>query len=177
MSETSSSSNQISIAYYVKAVNDKYGKNQNISHSLYETGLELAELMQSILMTKENLKTAAEESPRSTTPVGVDVNAQIICPEILGWAIALLAAAWTGWVFTSKSNPVSKYQTDTEYTNDRSRQTAATNVKLVVPYIRCSIIDTLDRAIHIGNCKETNFEPDQAIDSANIILRKDCEGV
>jgi len=143
----------------------------------YLKGLELAESMQSILMTKENLKTAAEESPRSTTPVGVDTSARIICPEILGWAIALLAAAWTEWVFTSKSNPVSKYQTDIAYTNDISRQAAAMNVKLVVPYIRCSIMDALDLAIHIGNCKETNFEPDQAIDSANIILRKDCEGV
>jgi hypothetical protein len=177
MSETSSSSNQISIAYYVKAVNDKYGKNQNISHSLYETGLELAELMQSILMTKENLKTAAEESPRSTTLVGVDRNAGIICPEILAWAIAILAAAWTEWVFTAKSNPSSKYQTDPEYTNDKPRQAAATNAKLVVPYIRSSIMDALGRAIQIGNSKGTNYEPDQAIDSANIILRKDCECV
>jgi hypothetical protein len=164
----------ISIAYYVKVVNEKYGRNQNISYSLYETGLELAESMQSILMTKENLKTAYKESPLSTTPVAVNRNSRMISPEILGWAIAILSTAWTEWIFTSKSNPSSKYQTDREYTNDRPRQAAATNVKLVVPYIRCSILDALDRAIQIGNCKETNYEPDQAIDPANIDLRKDC---
>jgi hypothetical protein len=174
MSEIVPSSNQISIAYYVKEVNDKYGKNQDISGALFETGLDLAESIQSALITKENLKTAYEESPRSTTPVGVDTNAQIICPEILGWAIAILAAAWTEWVFTSKSNPGSKYQTDVEYINNRPRQAAAANVKLVVPYIRCSIEDTLDMAIQIGNCRDTNYEPDQAIDPANINLRKDC---
>lgn len=125
-------------------------------------------------MTKEDLKTADEAFPRSTTPVGVDRNARIICPEILAWAIAILAAAWTEWVFTAKSNPSSRYQTDPEYTNERPRQAAATNVKLVVPYIRCSIIDALCRAIQMENCKETNYEPDQAIDPANINLRKVC---
>jgi hypothetical protein len=37
-------------------------------------------------------------------------------------------------------------------------------------------MDALERAIQIGNSKETNYEPDQAIDPANINLRKDCEG-
>jgi len=152
----------------VKAVNERYGKNQDISRSLYETGLELAESMQSILMTKEDLKTADEASPRSTTPVAVDRNSRMISPEILGWAIAILSTAWTEWVFSAKSNPSSEYQTDSEYTNDRHRQAATTNAKLVVPYIRCSIIDAL------GNSKETNYKPDQAIDPANIDLRKDC---
>jgi hypothetical protein len=115
MSEIASSSNQISIAYYVKVVNDRYGKNQDILESiaknasdlapkikdaLFETGIDLAESIQSTMMTKENLKTADEGSPRSTIPVGVDRNARIICPEILGWAIAILAAAWTECVFT-----------------------------------------------------------------------------
>jgi hypothetical protein len=62
------------------------------------------------------------------------------------------------------------------YIKDRSRQAAAENVRLVVPYIRCSIMDTLDRAIQIGNNKETNYEPAQAVDPANVSLRKDCEG-
>jgi hypothetical protein len=175
MSEIASSSNKISIAYYVKAVNDRFGKNHDISAALSETGVDLAESIQSALMTKESLKTATE-SPRSTTPVGVDRNARIICPEILAWAIAILAAAWTEWVFTSKSNPGSKYQTDAEYINNRPRQPSAKNVRLVAPYIRCSLMDTLDRAIQIGSNKETNYEPDQAVEPANINLRKDCEG-
>lgn len=94
----------------------------------------------------------------------------------MGWAIAILSTAWTEWVFTAKSNIGSKYQTDTEYIDNRPRQAAAENVRLVVPYIRCSIMDTLDRAIQIGINKETNYEPDQAVDPANINLRKDCEG-
>ncbi len=106
----------------------------------------------------------------------MDRNAGIICPEILAWAIAILAASWTEWVFTAKSNPSSEYQTDPEYTNDIPRQAVAatTNAKLVVPYICCSIVDALGQAIQIGNSKETNYEPDQAIDPANIDLRKDC---
>ena len=71
---------------------------------------------------------------------------------------------------------MSKYQTDAEYINNRPRQAAAENVRLVVPHILCSIMDTLGKAIQIGNNKDTNYEPDQAIDPANIDLRKDCEG-
>ncbi len=58
---------------------------------------ELAESMQSILMTKEDLKTADEAFPRSTTPVAVDRDSGMISPEILGWAIAILSTAWTEW--------------------------------------------------------------------------------
>jgi hypothetical protein len=126
-------------------------------------------------MTKQNLNTADEQYSRSTTPVGVDRNAPIVCPEILGWAIAILAAAWTEWVFTSKSNLDSKYQTDPEYINDSAKRASAANVRLVVPYIRCSIMDTLARARQIGNSIETNYEPNQATDPANVELRKDCE--
>ncbi|MGB8935611.1 MAG: hypothetical protein WCC17_10960 [Candidatus Nitrosopolaris sp.] len=92
MSEITSSSNQISIAYYVKAANDRFGKYPDISAALSETGVDLAETIQSALMTKESLKTA-DESPRSSTLVGVDRNAGIICPEILAWSITILAAA------------------------------------------------------------------------------------
>lgn len=83
--------------------NDRYGRNHDISHSLFETGLELAESMQSILMTKEDLKTAVEASPRSTTPVAVDRNSRMISPDIVGRAIAILSTAWTEWIFTAKS--------------------------------------------------------------------------
>lgn len=71
MSEIASSSNQISIAQYVKKVNDRYGKNNDILESiaknandlvpkikaaLFETGIDFAEVIQSSLMTKENTK-------------------------------------------------------------------------------------------------------------------------
>jgi hypothetical protein len=62
-----------------------------IKGALFETGIDLAEMIQSSLVTKENLKTADAQYSRSTTPVGVDRNASIVCPEILGWAIAILA--------------------------------------------------------------------------------------
>ena len=90
----------------------------------------------------------------------------MISPEILGWAIAILSAAWTEWVFTAKSNSGSKYQTDAEYINNRPRQAAAENVRLLVPYIRCSIMDTLDRAIQIGINKETNYHHGQKVAQA-----------
>ena len=89
-------------------------------------------------MTKEILKPADEQYSRSATPVGVPRNAPIVCAVNLGWAIANLAAAWT------KLNLDSKYQTDPEYINDRARQASAANVRLVVPYVRCSMMDTLE---------------------------------
>ena len=62
MSEITPPSNQISIAYYAKVVNDRFGKNQDILESivknasdlalkikdaLFETGIDLAESVQS----------------------------------------------------------------------------------------------------------------------------------
>jgi hypothetical protein len=131
-------------------------------------------MIQSSLRSRENLRTADEESSRSTTPVAVDRNTHQISPEILGWSIAILASAWTEWVFTSKSNEYSKYQTDPAYKNDKERQAAVVNVKLALPYVHCSITDAIGKARKIGICNETNYEPNPKIDPAYIRLRKEC---
>jgi hypothetical protein len=130
-------------------------------------------MIQLSLMSKENLKSADEKVPKSTTPVMVERSSKQISPEILGWSIAILASAWTEWVFASKTyNP--KYQNDPEYADKADRQAAVQNVKLALPYVYCSIIDSMNKGRKIGICKETNYEPNPDIDLANLELRKDC---
>jgi hypothetical protein len=75
-----------------------------IKAALFETGIDLAEVIQSSLMTKENLKTADEQYSRSTTPVGVDRNTPIVCPEILGWLSQyLLRRGQNGFLLQSQT--------------------------------------------------------------------------
>jgi hypothetical protein len=189
MNNFDSSKGEISIALYVKEVNDRFGKNGDILESivknandlapkirdaLIEVEVNLAEMIQSALMSRENLRKVDEESSRSTTPVAVDRNTHQISPEILGWSIAILASAWTEWVFASKSNEYSKYQTDPAYKNDKDRQAADVNVKLALPYVNCSIMDAIGKAREIGSCNQTNYEPNPKIDPAYISLRKAC---
>jgi hypothetical protein len=174
MTDVESSKDGISIAHYVKEVNDRFGKNGGILEAivnnandlapkvidaLFQVGVDLAEMIQLSLMSRENLRTVYEESSLSTPPVAVDRNIHQICPEVLGWSIAILASAWTQWVFTSKSNEYSKYQTDPAFKNDKDRQAAIVNVKLALPYVHLSIKDAMDKAREIGICEKANYVP------------------
>jgi hypothetical protein len=178
----------ISISYFVREVNNRMGKScdileaiaknatdlaPKIKDSLIEVGVDLAEMIQSSLTSCENLETADEQFPRSTTPLVVDRTSFQISPEILGWSIAILASAWSEWVFTSKSNPNSIYQMDPAYKSDTARQAARINVRLAFPYIKNSITDAIDKAQEIGNSKETDYDPKPDLNPANIRLRKD----
>ncbi|HYZ58816.1 MAG TPA: hypothetical protein VE544_04090, partial [Nitrososphaeraceae archaeon] len=116
-----------------------------------------------------------ENHARSTTPLAVDRKQHIVSPEILGWSIAILASAWSQWVFTSKSNEQSAYQVDPAYKDNKSRLAARTNVQLALPYVRCSILDAIDKAIHIGNSNNTNFDPRLDIEPHYLDLRKNCD--
>jgi hypothetical protein len=182
-------SNRIPIATYVKRVNDSFGKDGNIVHSLatnspelasrivqalFETGIDLAEFIQDSLMSKERLSKADSNHARSTTPLSVDREVPLVSPEILGWSIAILASAWSQWVFTSRSNEQSAYQTDPVFKEDASRLAARTNVRLALPYIRCSILDAIDKATNIGNSNNTNFEPKPEVEPYYLDLRKNC---
>jgi len=145
MSITTSDGTEISIAHYVKKVNDDYGTNKNIlegiarsgtelaetiSNAMFETGIDLAKTIRLSLLSKEKLKLVDDKVPESTTPIIVDRNRRKIYPELLGWAMVILSSAWTAWVFTSKSNELSRYQNDPEYKNNESRKAATVNVKL-----------------------------------------------
>lgn len=99
-------------------------------------------------------------------------NTKTFSKEILAWSIAILAAPWAEWVFTSKSNDDSFYQTDPTYSENPERIAAKSNVKLASPYIFNSIIDAMIKAKEIGSSKETNYEPDPKKDPAYIDLRK-----
>jgi hypothetical protein len=59
------------------------------------------------------------------------------------------------------------------YESDMSRRAARVNVGLALLHIKNSIIDAIDKAREIGNCKETDYAPISDIDPANIKLRKD----
>jgi hypothetical protein len=79
--------NKISVATYVKRVNDRFGENGNIVHAiatnatnltslitnaLFDVGVDLAESIQNSLVSKETLSRADNKHPKSTTPVAVD---------------------------------------------------------------------------------------------------------
>ena len=89
------SKNKISIAKYIKKVNDNFGQNGDIRKAITEYGIDLAEEIHDSLNSKEDLKLADKNDPKSTTPVAFDRSKTKISPEILGWSIALLSVAWT----------------------------------------------------------------------------------
>lgn len=84
--------------------------------------------------------------------------------ECYMWAVALLASAWTEWVFKSKSN-------NPAYQGDPAKVEAVTNVKLALPYVKPSIADAVVKGREIGRRRETNFRPEGI--SAKIELRKE----
>lgn len=114
---------------------------------------------------------ADKKFPQSTTPLVADPITKQYSKEIIAWSLAILTSSWTEWVFTSKSNDDSIYQTDPQYNQDPNRQAARINVKIALPYIRNSILDALDKARKIGTCKETDYNPKPLRDPANIELR------
>ena len=65
-------------------------------------------------------------------------------------------------------------QTDPAFKDDKSRLAARTNVRLALPYVRCSILDAMNKAIHIGSSSKTNFEPKPGIELLYLNFRKDC---
>jgi hypothetical protein len=165
------SESKISMAQLIKDVNETFGSTNDIYQAIFQTSITLAETINLSLRSKESLILADDNNPSSVTPIGIDKDAHIICPEILSWSMAVLASAWTEWVFTSKtSNP--NYQNDPIYSNDPARQAAIVNVRLLLPYIRNSILDAIDKAHEIGLSKETNYEPDPVKDPAKFELRE-----
>ena len=92
-----------------------------IVEALFDIGVDLSESIQISLMSKEKLSKANSNDIKSTTPLMVNRDKQVISPEILGWSIAILATAWTQWLFTSKSNDQSIYQSDPKFNDDKGR--------------------------------------------------------
>ena len=88
----------ISIAKYIKKVNDNFGQHGDIRKAITEYGIDLAEEIHESLRSKEDLKLANNNDPKSITPLALDRSKGIICPEILGWSIAILSVAWTEWI-------------------------------------------------------------------------------
>lgn len=89
MNEILKSQDKISIAHFVKEVGDRFGKNGNIlQKALFEVGVDLAEIIQASLNSKEQLRLANSESPRSTTPIAVD-RAIPICMDRVGFCFKI----------------------------------------------------------------------------------------
>jgi hypothetical protein len=162
---------QISIAALLRKFDDDIESYPDILDAIYENVKALAGHIQKSLQSKESLKVADKEFPQSTTPLVADPITNRYSKEIIAWSIAILTSSWTQWVFSSKSNDDSIYQTDPQYNQDPPRQAAKTNVKIALPYIRNSILDALDKAREIGTSRETDYRPDPTKNPANIELR------
>jgi hypothetical protein len=80
------SKTEIPLSKLIKEVIDSFGITNNIHQAIFQASITLAEKIQLSLRFKESLRLADSHNPNSVTPVGIDKNAHIICPEILGWS-------------------------------------------------------------------------------------------
>ena len=163
---------QISIAEILKEFDKNLESYPDILDAIYKSSMTLAEQIQKSLQSKKNLKVADQKFSQSTTPVVADPVTKQYSKEIIAWSIAILTSAWAEWVFYSKSNNDSAYQTDPKYDQKPDRKAARVNVRIVKPYIRNSILDAMDKGREIGTCKQTNYNPSPLTNPANIELRK-----
>lgn len=166
------SSIKLSIAEIVKNFNEDVGKYDDILDAFYKNSMPLCEHIRSILQSKEDLKVAYSDLPDSTTILLADPKTMNYSKELIAWSIAILAASWAEWVFTSKSNDDSLYQTDPAYQDNPERKAAKVNVKITLPYVFNSIIDVMTKAKEIESYKKTNYEPDPDTYPSYIDLRK-----
>lgn len=111
--------------------------------------------------------------PQSTVPLIADPITKKYSKEIVAWAVAILTSAWTQWVFTSKSNKDSSYQTDSEFSENPERIASRINIEIALPYIPNSILDALEIASEIGLSRRTEYRPRPTMNPMNMILRKD----
>jgi hypothetical protein len=165
--------NKIPIAALLENLETDIQKFPDVLDALYKNAKPLCERIQSILNQIENLSKADVEDQHSTVPIGVDPNTMQYSKEIATWAIAILSSAWALWVFTSKSQEASYYQTDSSENEGPDRIASRVNVKIILPYIRHSIIDTLDMATRIGLSDKTDYYPKPRVEPMNIQLRKE----
>jgi hypothetical protein len=113
---------------------------------------ELAGNIKLSIESKENLQTVDNQPPHLIVKPPTDREPGVISPEILTWSIAILASAWTQWIFTAKLfNPVNQ--------EDKDKKEAAINIKLAQPYVLNSIKDAMKIGEEIGKCKQTPNVP------------------
>ena len=112
---------KLSIADIIKNFNEDVGKCPDILDALYKNCMPLSEHIRSIMQSKEELKVAYDHLPDSTTILLADNKTKNYSKELLVWSIAILAASWAEWIFASKSNDDSIYQTDSTYQGNVER--------------------------------------------------------
>lgn len=134
-------SHRIDIAKYLAKL-ECAGMHQPLN-AIQACASELATEIRSSLMSKENVAIINGQAP-------------ILEPdscECYMWAVAILASAWSEWVFTAKSN-------DPNYQNNSTKHEAATNVKLALPYVKPSIEAAMLMAKEIGDRNDSNYRPE-----------------
>lgn len=138
---TSMTSSEIDIAKYLARL-ERAGMATPLV-AIQSCATDLAKEIKVALSSKETLATTQGQAP----------TLEHFSTECYMWAVAILASAWTEWVFTAKSN-------DKKYQQDPKKREAAINVKIALPYIRNSITDAMSKASEIGSRTESNYRPE-----------------
>jgi hypothetical protein len=155
-------SNKIDISKYIKQLED----SKDPANNVVLVSLSLADELKYILSYREKLSVKDNQFPI----LEVSTDNKAASTEILVWAMAILSSAWTQWCFIAKNN-------NPNYRNDPSHPEASENVKIVHPYVKTSIIDSIEIGKEIG-CRNTGnvntaYRPESG--PAYIELRKeDC---
>jgi hypothetical protein len=126
---------------------------------------ELAGNIKSSIESRENLQTVDDQPPHLIVKPPTGNKPGTISAEILTWSIAILASAWTQWIFTAKShNPINQ--------EDKDKKEAAINIKLALPYVMNSIQDSMKIGEEIGKNMETSYRPSPDRFPVFLYLRK-----
>lgn len=149
-----STKNEISITSHLEKFQAVLGATQIPVLAIMATIHDIASEIKASLMLQEDL--AAKDG---ITPI-LECNNT----ECYMWAIAILSSAWTQWVFNSKS--LSAYQADPTHPE------ASKNVKIALPYIKTSLIDTIYAGEDIGRNHDANYVPDAKKHNVTFRLRK-----
>ena len=127
---------------------------------------ELAGNIRFSIESKENLQVVENQTPPLIVTPPTNKGPGVISAEILMWSIAILASAWTNWIFTAKSfNPINQ--------DDKDKKEAAININLARPYVMNSIRDAMQIGEEIGKCKQASYRPSPDIFPKFLSLRKD----
>jgi hypothetical protein len=148
--------NEINIAKHLEKFQRVLGETKIPVLAILSCIPEITVEIKSALMSQENLAKKNDQIPI------LECNSA----ECYMWTIAILASAWTEWVFAAKTNNP-KYQDDPEHLE------ASVNVKLALPYIMRSIDDALKSGHDIGTNAETDYNPNSDKCSVKFTLRKE----
>jgi len=130
----------INIADYLARLEDLISENR--FHEIMALAKELASELKRETSRKETLVTVNGQVPLLE-------NYSLECQM---WALSIIASAWSQWIFTAKSN-------DPVY--GRQKKEAASNARIVSPYVRKTVMLAMDAGAEIGSSSKNNYRPEK----------------